>query len=458
MFAETLSNFSDNTAVVLESQNAISYLQLQKYVDLFSQKLNQTSSRKLIFLPCYNSLASLVAYLACLRSKHPVLLLDPALSDDWKQQLIERYRPNYIVEAVGETPGLVHLSSVTLNIHPDLALLLSTSGSTGSPKQVKISYKNIQSNANSIVQYLQLSADERAITSLPMHYSYGLSVINSHLTAGGAIVLSEASVVSKDFWRSIKSNSVTSIVGVPYTYEILYRLRFHNMELPSLRYMTQAGGKLDKKYIKYFANHLQNENKRFYVMYGQTEATARMSYVPPENIVDVPESIGVAIPDGHFTLEHDDGTLITKPHEIGELVYRGPNVMMGYALSDADLEADSVSSELKTGDLAKFDDQGYFFVTGRKNRFIKLSGNRIDLGEIEAKLLDQGWVGYCVGNDQGLYVITDNLLWKELIKRYLCDSLRLHHSIVAVHVMKDIPRLANGKINYGALLMVMVGN
>jgi len=225
-------------------------------------------------------------------------------------------------------------------------LLLTTSGSTGSPKLVRLSAKNLQSNAAAIAEYLGLTREERAITVLPMNYTYGLSVINSHLHSGARILLTNAPVIQKPFWEFFHLQEATSLVGVPYTYAMYHRMGLFKMELPSLRYMTQAGGKLPAAMVKEFAQWARTRGIRFFVMYGQTEATARMSYLPPDRVIEKTASVGVAIPGGRFSILDANNREITQSGVDGELVYRGPNVSLGYAESRADLEKEDENNGL----------------------------------------------------------------------------------------------------------------
>ena len=196
------------------------------------------------------------------------------------------------------------------NLYDDLALLLTTSGSTGSPKLVRQSYQNIQANSESIAEYLEIDETERPITTLPMHYTYGLSVIQSHIMKGACILLTNESVIGKPFWDFFKKEQATSIAGVPYTYEMLKRIRFFRMDLPSLRTMTQAGGKILPELHREFAEYAAEKGKNFVVMYGQTEATARMGYLPADKALDKVGSMGIVIPGGSFDLIDVDGSEI----------------------------------------------------------------------------------------------------------------------------------------------------
>jgi len=325
---------------------------------------------------------------------------------------------------------------------------------------VRLSYQNIQSNADAISDYLELNETECAITTLPMHYSYGLSVINSHLSVGASIVLTDGSLMNRVFWNLFKEHKVTSLVGVPYTYELLEKLRFNRMDLSSLRYMTQAGGKMEPKRVQHFAAILAEQGKRFFIMYGQTEATARISYLAPKDLETHSGSIGKAISGGQLSLEDEKGEVITEPNVVGELVYQGENVMMGYALSQVDLSKGSELKQLHTGDLAYQDERGYFYIVGRQSRFIKLFGLRIDLDDLEHRLAEQGWQASCIGNlngecDNCLVVACQNEIQRNLIESYLCENMKLHPSAIAVHYVPTIPRTENGKVSYAELKKIM---
>ncbi len=320
--------------------------------------------------------ASAIAYLAAFRAGHAVILLE---ADADPTAIIDIYDPRYVIS--GDQVE-VREDAAPADLHPDLRLLLSTSGSTGSPKLVRLTEANVAANAASIAQYLELGPGERAIASLPLSYSYGLSVLNSHVHAGASIAFTPHSVIRPEFWQDVRRHDVTSFAGVPYAYAMLERIGMRDMDLPALRTMTQAGGRLDPEVARRFA-----QQRRFFVMYGQTEATARIAYVPPQRLADKPGSIGIAIPGGELSIED------------GELVYRGPNVMMGYATARADLaRGDELGGVLRTGDLGHHDDEGFFYVTGRAKRIAKVYGQRINLDEIEAAV--DGPAGAIAGDDR----------------------------------------------------------
>lgn len=461
IFANQLNVYGDNVAIIEASGNCISYLKLDELIDALHLSISKKFKRhvknahemkKLFIILMDNSLESVVNYLYCLKYNHAALLLSDDIHNDYLAGIIELYQPSGILSARDNESSIRVLSlDDHEDIHPDLAVLLSTSGSTGSPKQVRLSRQNIQENAASICAYLSITEDQRAISSLPAHYSYGLSVINSHLLAGASIVVTNASIVTRGFWELFNKHSVTSFSGVPYTYEVLEKLRFIRMDLPSLQYMTQAGGRLPKKLVTLFSEALHEKGKRLYLMYGQTEATARIAYLPPEKIKQHPDSIGLAIPKGDLYLKNEEGHLIEQCEVVGELIYRGPNVMMGYARSRADLVKPSELSELATGDRAYRNEQGLFFIVGRSNRTVKVFGLRVDLDDLENKLSENGLKAYALELEGAILLVTDLNEIKQDIVEYLSNVVALNKSCFKVVVLDSIPRTLNSKVNYSTL-------
>ena len=448
-FFDRLDQFGANIALI-ENDRQINYAEFVKEADAFSEKL--AISRGLIFLEARNTIEAVTAYVGCLRGGHVVHLLGEG-DETRLQALLDTYRPNVVVrhDETGQTIERRHDEPITL--HPDLAVLLSTSGSTGSPKFVKLSKKNITSNALAIAEYLGLDHTERAITTLKFNYSYGLSVIHSHLACGASVVLTDASVTAPDFSTLFAAQAATSFAGVPYTFEILQR--HHDWaELPSLRYVTQAGGRLAPEIVRHMGELGQQNNWRFFVMYGQTEAAPRMAWLPPEHTIDHPDCIGRAVPGGTLSIISEDGTLVTGPDTPGELIYAGPNVMMGYAENAAGLSTDETPPHLKTGDIAVRTSEGLFRIVGRSSRFIKPFGVRINLDELQAQVRQRAPDAVCTGSDAQLIVAVPEEAAEdtpELI-RWLAESYGLPAFMIAVVSVKTIPLLANGKIDYQAIL------
>ncbi len=436
-----------------------------------SEKLTgvlKSEKKKLIFLFCDNSASCIIGYLAALRNGHAVYLANVKMDTELKQKLLNLYQPEIIISvkviagiAAGYTclqniNGLFIYSGREANyvVHKELAVLLSTSGTTGSPKLVKLTYNNIQSNAESIAEYLSIDENERPATSLPVSYSFGLSVINSHLLKGASIFCTDKSMVMRIFWDSFSNNNCTSFSGVPFNFQMLRRLKFDRMKLPSLRTMTQAGGSLSEDFIKYFYDLAKDKNLRFFVMYGQTEATARISYVPFDKLGEKIGSIGIPIPGGDIKI-YSENTEVQSPGVTGELIYYGPNVMMGYAESGTDLSKDDeYGGRLHTGDLGYKDEDGFAYITGRMKRFIKLFGLRINLDEVERMIENHFTVAAaCCGTDDKMKILTqsDDEELPQKVKQQVLEIYNLHHSVVFIKNIKSLPVNNSGKRDYKAI-------
>ena len=452
-FLEIEGNGAASAAIDARSGKSWTYDQLRNDVARVGAALPRVGRKSLGLLMAQNRYECLVAYLAALSAGSALMLLDAALNPELLRQLAVLYPADWIFalrpgadfagyrQSASCEPGLFEIETPhKLQIHPDVALLLSTSGSTGSPKLVRLSLRNLQANADSIVQYLQLTPQERPITSLPMAYSYGLSVINSHLHAGATIIFTEDGVLRREFWDAVERCGCTSFAGVPYTYEVLLQTGLLKKRGSSLRVLTQAGGKLDERYVRQLWSLAQLRGWKFFVMYGQTEAAPRMSYVPFEQLGRKIGSIGVAVPYGRLTLDQ----------RTGELVYCGPNVMLGYAECREDLaKGDELFGVLRTGDLAFQDADGYFYITGRLKRFLKLFGKRFHLDEMESILSRrfQATVA-CCGRDDLLIAAVENCEDPETIRGIVCDIFDLPRTAVKVAAMRELPRTTNGKLEY----------
>ena len=458
-----LDKYKNNIAIIKEDGERISYEKLSFYCTELTSKIK---SRCLVFNLCRNELGSLVGYVGFINAKIIPLMLKSDLDEELIQVLIRTYKPDYlnvpsdIVERFPDYKKVYEQLNYSLlkttyenvyKLNDDLALLLATSGSTGSPKLVRQSYKNIEANTKSIVEYLDISESERTITTLPMNYTYGISIINTHLWVGASLILTDKGLMQKEFWQQMKEYEATSFGGVPYTYEMLYRLRFERMQLPALRYVTQAGGKLSPLLHEKFAQWAINSGKKFVVMYGQTEATARMSYLPAEKALEKYGSMGIAIPGGKFSLIDIDGNEITEPENVGELVYTGDNVTLGYAECGEDLsKGDERNGRLETGDMAKFDKDGYYFIVGRKKRFLKIFGNRVNLDETE-QLLKSKFTSFecvCSGVDDKMSIYITNENAKNDVLAYITEKLKFNAVAFKIIYVNTIPRNESGKVLY----------
>lgn len=462
-----IDKYADRTAIITETGESLTYKTFLADADGLMGCLE---SRKVLFLICCNCLESVCAYIGALRKGVVPVMVNSGVDEELFGHLYETYQPTYIYapkdwtalnglekQPIGEYRafGMYKTScDAEYEVHPDLALLLTTSGSTGSPKLVRQSYKNITSNANSIAEYLDIQADDRAITTMPMSYTYCLSIINSHLLRGATIIMNEYSVIQREFWTIFKETQPTTFGGVPFIYEQLKALRFGRMNLPSLRYITQAGGKLSKEMAEEFNEICENKGIKLIIMYGQTEATARMSYLPWERAKEKAGSMGIAIPGGEFSLIDVDGNVIEDAQVVGELVYRGDNVTLGYAEGYEDLcKGDERDGVLVTGDMAKRDEDGFYYIVGRKKRFLKMFGNRVNLDEVEGILKKNNYVGVCAGEDDKLKIYTtdEDITKQQEMKIFISHALGFVSKSIEVIYIEEIPRNESGKVLYSAL-------
>lgn len=448
-FVHSLEAFAGRPALIVPGRDPVSYLELAERADRLASEIG--FERSLVFLEAANTIESLAAYVGCLRAGHVVHLLDSAAPRRNNEELIDRYRPRAVVWNENAAASVEHLDSPAPDLHPDLALLLSTSGSTGSPKLVKLSRANLQSNTDSIRQYLGLNQNDRAVSSLRFHYSYGMSVVNTHLASGGALVLTDLSMQDPVFWDLVRDYRVTNLSGVPAMYQMLSRQPIELGALPHLRFMTQAGGKLSPELVRHFAAACRRHDRSFFVMYGQTEAAPRMSYLPPDLVEDYPDCIGLPVPGGELAIVDGEGKTIEAAGVEGELVYSGPNVMMGYAEDAADLAVDTTPDSLRTGDLAERNNTGLFRITGRVSRFVKPFGLRISLDDLEARLEAAGLEAAVLGDESLIRVLVCPPAPVDSVTRELADRSGLPLTLFEVRAIRSIPRLSSGKVDYRKL-------
>jgi acyl-coenzyme A synthetase/AMP-(fatty) acid ligase len=434
-------------ALVTEAGEVLSHGELRARVAGMARHLPDVAlGRRLVHLPMGRDAASVLAYLATLEAGH-VALVTPA--GEGAAAVVDRYRPDVTATGAPERPFAVETPEPRHLLHPDLALLLSTSGSTGSPKLVRLSDQNLHDNATAIAAALGITAADRAISSLPLHYCFGLSVLHSHLVAGGSVVLHEGSVLDASFWDAVDGRGVTTLAVVPHMVELMETTGVLEREHPSLRLVAQAGGRMSPERILRMAALGREHGWGLSVMYGQTEATARICVLDPALVAGHPESVGRPVAG---TTLHLDTTVPEAADGAGEVVVRGPGVMMGYADHPDDLALGPLLTELRTGDLGRIGPDGLLRLVGRRSGFVKVMGVRIDVARVEGALEAAG-IAACVGGaDDGLTVVVEpqpdrpDTQAAAKARTVAGQASGLGPAAVLVAVA-ELPRLPNGKVN-----------
>jgi acyl-CoA synthetase (AMP-forming)/AMP-acid ligase II len=432
-----------------------------------------SENKRLVFLLCGVNSETIVGLLAAAAAGHATALIDPALPEHLMTGLIESYQPELILGARGaveKLPGIgkANVGSVSSRagavewimkesgssfppIDPALQILLSTSGTTGSQKYVRLSRDAVVANAHQIAQALAIDERSVGIAHLPLHYSYGLSVVTSHLTAGGRLCLINDSITSASFWSKIGNVGGSHFPGVPFHYVALARLGLA-MTPDCVKVFTQAGGALDLRVQTKVREWATQRGSQFFVMYGQTEASPRMATLQHADHARKAGSVGVALDGGRFSIVDDSGAPLSAD-EVGTVVYEGPNVMLGYAMSRSDLgKGDEMKGRLETGDLGRLDAEGFLYVTGRTKRFAKIAGYRLGLDEIEKELFVVCPVA-CLDLGEKIAVAHEQESETALKARVreLADTYKVPSSSFALRKIAQIPRAASGKIDYARL-------
>jgi acyl-CoA synthetase (AMP-forming)/AMP-acid ligase II len=431
--------------------------------------------KRLAFLFCGNTCETVIGLLAAAAAGHAVALIDPLLTEDKLGALIEAYQPELVLwtQDVGDKlrdwadtsagrrtyesrAGVVEwmtrmVEPPPVDINPALQLLLSTSGTTGSQKYVRLSRDAIVANAGQIARALAIGEHSTGIAHLPLHYSYGLSVVTSHLATGGRVYLVNDSVTSPSFWSKIGAVGGSHLPGVPFHYVALARLGA-SLIPDSVKVFTQAGGALDPRNQARIHDWADRRGGRFFVMYGQTEASPRMTTLQHADFSRKAGSVGVALPGGRLSIVDEKGAPL-EADSIGAVVYDGPNVMLGYAVSRSDLgKGDELKGRLETGDLGRVDAEGFLFLTGRAKRFAKIAGYRLGLDEIEQELLAVCSVA-CLDLGEKIAVVHEQASETALKTRIreLAASYKIPTSSFSLMRTSQIPRGASGKIDYAQL-------
>ncbi len=448
----------EQIAAVDDQENKISYGEL---INFSNELKDLVKARSIVFHFSENSVSSLSFYIACMSLKAVPLLLSPQTNVQLIESLLEKYKPNYIIapericqnfkgKVLKKSKGyhLIHQHDSVHQLDENLSLLLPTSGSTGSPKLVRHSYENIESSAKSVAELFELNFTHKAFAFLPMYYTMGLSAIHSHISVGATVVLIQSAMTDAKFWKALKQHEPSSLSGVPYSFEILKKLRMFRMKMPNLQFINEGGGKLSPELYDECIRFSKANGAKFIPTYGQTEGTSRMAFLDSEMVAIKKGSIGKAIPGGTLSIINEQGVESFDREALGEMIFRGPSVTLGYANQLEDLNlSDERLGVLYTGDLAKRDEDGYYFITGRKSRFLKLFGIRVSLDDVEQIVINAYNIECaCGGNDEKMIVlITDKNLDKQISDLIVAKTGLFHKAFTVIYV-EEIPRNESGKV------------
>lgn len=446
-----LTNVDDARPALMDDTNTawLSYGSLKERVRDYRDQM--AGPKALVFLFAYNDVDSVAAFLGACAAGHAVALFDPALSVELRRQLVDLYLPNWVFDPQEAAPPK-QMGVTSAPLHSALSVLLSTSGSTGSPKLVRLTARNLIQNASSIGDVLAIGAGDIACGHLPLHYSFGLSVLTSHLLRGASVRLTKLGFTDREFWPAMREAEISHLPGVPFHFQIMQKLGYRRLNIPTVKSLAQAGGFLNSDARQQAYDFMDEAGGRFYIMYGQTEASPRMTTLTHDAFPIAPGSVGTALPGCQIKISDAD----EQGH--GEVEFYGPNVMMGYAECLADLaRGDELCGRLVTGDIGYLRDDGMLTLTGRSKRFGKIYGLRVSLDEVEAFANLSCEVAVTQQEDALLLHVVklgkaadDEENWQRLLME-LKGRYTLPASSYRVEYVPFLPRTDRGKIDYAAL-------
>ena len=428
--------------------------------------------RSLVILAVSEGTNAVLAYLACVLQGLVVLPVPESLGSEQLRLLVDTYQPKYLLakhsrnlqsleakfriskkQLLSCEFDLYEAEGVAQKlVNSDLRLLLSTSGTTGDPKLVKLSEKNLLENTEAICKSIDIKSSDSVILTLPLNYSFGLSVIHSHIFSGSKIVCVSESIINVEFWRKFEENDVTSLYGVPYQFEMLKKLRIFKRDLSNIRYFAQAGGHLSDSVKRWFLDQCIMTEKSFFIMYGQTECAPRISTFDVTGRPDKFDSVGLPV----SCCDVIAGDSKINPSEI---VVTGANVFSGYASNAFELrkECEKTDHSHATGDLGYLDDDGFLYICGRLKRFIKVYGHNVNLDHLESRLNDQFNDIAVAGTENKIGIFfTNGSIIDETIVDYLEEQFAFSRQAILVQKITEFPRLSNGKIDYKTLELRVV--
>ena len=415
------------------------------YSNIYSFKLKfekNFKNKSVVLLISSNTIFSILSYVSLISSNRDIIiiLLDESIKLEFIKKTIQKYKPNYVLtnkkininkyQIKTKIEDYIIFENKTVkneNLNFLNKLLIPTSGTTGNPKMVRLSHENLNQNSLSIIKSLRIKKKDTAITTMPMSYSYGLSILNTHLICNSRIVVCRDSIANKKFWECFSKYRVTNLNGVPKFYEFLNKLKFENFNIKSLKYITQAGGNLDIKIKKYLYEISKKHNFLFYVMYGLSEASPRVSILNVTKNKKKIKSVGKPIPGVEVNIKK-------KNKKKGFIEILGKNISLGYSKSINDLKKSNENNyKFISEDIGYLDKDNFLFISNRLNKISKIFGLRIDLNDFEKKLSEFGFKCECLSSDRFIFINTQNVLDKGKIINVINKYFGINKNFIKVN-------------------------
>ena len=450
-----------NKIIIRQENISITPKQISNYIRKISLNLSHIK-KPIIFLKVRNHYSFVIIYIALMQTNSVIFLIDENIDNKKLKSLIDEFCPNYLITQDENDNHKLRVKEIykfndyrifLLNkkkhkVNKDLKLLISTSGTSGPSKFVMLSKENLLVNLRQICKYLKISSKDNVILNMPLNYSFGLSVLNSHFSQGSEIILSESSIVEKFFWDEFDKRKITTFYAVPQVYEVLKQLKLDVKKFNQLRFMAVAGGKTNNDILKYFLRISKKKGFNFFNMYGQTEAAPRISYLNLTKNQDLVGSIGSAVDGGKLYIKNKQNKIINKPNIQGNLFYEGKNVMIGYASKKKDLTKKRTNKyKLNTQDIAIKDKKSNFYIIGRADKFVKINSRKIDLQDIENYLYKFLGTNICLELRNKIYVCIEKKIYNEMkIIKNLCNYSELNRNNLKIFYIKKFPK-NNNKIS-----------
>lgn len=441
-------------ALVDEAGSRVTYGDLARACSDFSAVF---SPRTLFILVMDRSIEAISFYYALMSNDCVPLLLGEENNAAFIRRYAALYQPDYIwlphaVKEALDLPGtplwesdchtLVKTGYPHVELHPDLGILLTTSGSTGNPKTVRLSKNNLRENALAYVDAVKMSGNERGVTTLPVNYTYGMAICHTHFISGSTLLITERKIIDPEFRFFIVREGVTNLQGVPFFHSMLDRVGFYEQLPQSLRFITMGGSRAEEKLQQKINRITEERGIRFYALYGQTEGTTILTKLPEGQNHNEPGCVGIPCYGMRACLGED-----------GELIFQGSSVCMGYADDRGSLlRGDDNEGILHTGDLAEIDSSGRIYLKGRKKRIVKVLGVRVSLDDIESFVNHRFQVACaCAGADDDIHLYTEGELEPLSVRKAIAEQFGISALVISVESPGILPRNNKGKIEYAKL-------